>query len=311
MSLKSEIQFRRRGSAGFPACGFWRLSSRRFPNGNTGLESPVNPQTGMSALHHLSSAVPLSTSDFAVSLRAGVVLALLALLMCVLIPDRAVADDAFHRGLGLSRAGQFPEAAAAFKQAAAVQPAAGTLVNLGLAEWQRGRAGAAILAWEQALWIDPFDARAEANLKFARQLAQLDEPQLKWFEAVSTWLPPDAWVWLAGAALWLSVGLLVLPGIFRRRTTGWQQWLAALSFGIFLFSLTGNFGVMSRTQTGFVLKKGAPLRLTPTQDGEVISTLAPGEPVRELRARGNYIFIRTLGASGWLEQSDFGPLCPR
>jgi len=47
------------GSAGFPACGFWRLSSRQFPNGNTGLESPVNPQTGMSALHQFASVVPL------------------------------------------------------------------------------------------------------------------------------------------------------------------------------------------------------------------------------------------------------------
>jgi len=236
---------------------------------------------------------------------------MLALLMCALDPSRAAAGDAFARGLTLSGAGQFPEAAAAFEQAAAAQPAAGTLVNLGLAEWQRGRAGAAILAWEQALWIDPFDARAAANLKFARQVAQLDAPQLKWFEAVSARLPPNTWVWLAGTALWLSLGLLVLPGIFRRRKTGWQQWLAALSFGIFLLSLTGNFGVMSRTQTGFVLKKNAPLRLTPTQNGEVISTLAPGEPARELRVRGHYVFIRTLGASGWLEQSDFGPLCPR
>lgn len=239
------------------------------------------------------------------------VLALLALLVCAQPPGRAAAGDAFTRGLELSRAGQFPEAAAAFEQAAAAQPAAGTLVNLGLAEWQRGRAGAAILAWEQALWIDPFDARAEANLKFARQVAQLDAPQLKWHEAVSTWLPPNAWVWLAGATLWLSVGLLVLPGIFRRPTAGWQQWLAALSFGIFLLSLTGNSGVVSRTQTGFVLKQNAPLRLTPTQDGEVISTLAPGEPARVVRTRGHYVFIRSLGASGWLEQDDFGPLCPR
>jgi len=249
--------------------------------------------------------------DFGANLRARIVLALLALLVGVLNPGRVAADDFFKRGLELSRAGQFPEAAAAFEQAAGAQPAAGTLVNLGLAEWQRGHAGAAILAWEQALWIDPFDARAEANLKFARQVAQLDAPQLKWFEAVSAWLPPNAWVWLAGATLWLSVGLLVLPGICRRRKAGWQQWLAALAFGIFLFSLTGNFGVVSRTQTGFVLKKNTPLRLTPTQDGEVISTLAPGEPARVVRSRGKYIFIRTLGSMGWLEQSDFGPLCPR
>ena len=156
-------------------------------------------------------------------LRLGIIL---AGLICGLHPACAATEDAFARGLEFSRAGQFPEAAAAFTKSATAQPAAGTLVNLGLAEWQRGHAGAAILAWEQARWIDPFETRAEANLKFARQVAQVDTPQLKWFETVSAWLPPNAWVWLAGATLWLTVGLMVLPGILRRRKTGWQPWLA-------------------------------------------------------------------------------------
>ena len=49
---KTEVGLHCARSAGFPACGFWRLSSRQFRN--TGLESPVNPQTGMSALQQLA-----------------------------------------------------------------------------------------------------------------------------------------------------------------------------------------------------------------------------------------------------------------
>lgn len=226
-------------------------------------------------------------------------------------PAKATANDLFTRGVELSRNGQFPEAASAFQQSAKAQPASGTFVNLGLAEWQRGRAGAAILAWEQARWIDPYDARATANLKFAREVAQVDAPQLKWHEAVSTWLPPNAWVWLAGGTLWLTVGLLVLPGVFRLRKSGWQQWLAALAFGIFLFSLAGSFGVLSRTQIGFVLKKNTPLLLTPTHEAEVVTTLAAGEPARKVRTRGNYVFVRSLGGAGWMEQGEFGQLCPQ
>jgi tetratricopeptide (TPR) repeat protein len=224
---------------------------------------------------------------------------------------RAATNDFFAQGMKLSRAGQFAGAAAAFGKSAQARPAAGTLVNLGIAEWRRGHAGAAILAWERARWIDPSDARAGANLKFARQVAQVDEPQLKWFETASTWLPPDAWVWLAGASLWLALGLLVLPGIFRRRKAGWHQALAALAFGIFMFSLTANFGVVSRTQIGFVVAKNAPLLLTPTRDGETISTLAAGEPARELRTHGNYFLIRAAGASGWIERSEFRLVCPQ
>jgi tetratricopeptide (TPR) repeat protein len=224
---------------------------------------------------------------------------------------RAATNDFFARGVDLSRAGHFPEAANAFGKAAQARPASGTLVDLGLAEWQRGHAGPAILAWEQALWIDPFNTNAEANLEFARQAAQVDAPQLKWFETVSTWLPPNDWALLTAGTLWAAVALVLLPGIFWRRKAAWQQWLAALAFGVFLFSLAANFGVVSRTHIGFVVKKNARLQLTPTHEGEVISTLAAGEPDRKLRTRGNYIFIRTLGTSGWVEQDDFGLISPR
>lgn len=238
-------------------------------------------------------------------------LAILAVLS--VLPNRggATTNDDFARGLEWSRAGRFPEAAAAFGNAAKAQPAVGTFLNLGLAEWQRGHAGLAILAWEKAIWIDPFDPRARDNLAFARQAAQVEAPQLKWFEKVSTWLPPNAWAWLAGAALWLAVGLVVLPGILGFRKTGWPQWPAALAVGVFLLCLTADIGVVSRTRIGFVTRKNTPLQLTPTHNAEVVSTLAAGEPARVLRTRGNYVFIRTATGAGWVEQDGVGLVCPQ
>lgn len=233
-----------------------------------------------------------------------------AVLFCAVNFCSAATNDFFAQGLAASRAGLIPEAAAAFEKSAEQQPAAGTLDNLGVAEWQRGHAGAAILAWEQARWIDPSDPRANRNLVFARTVAQVDEPQLKWFETASTWLPPDAWAWMAGASLWLAAGALVLPGVFRRRKSGWHDTLAALGLGLFLFSLTANFGVVSRMQTGFAVKRNAPLLLTPTREGEVISTLTAGEPARKLRTRGDYFLIRTEFGTGWIERSQFGLVCP-
>ena len=243
------------------------------------------------------------------NLRLAIILA--ALLGASKACPAAPTNDFFACGLELSHAGQFPEAAAAFEESGKQRPAVGTLVNLGLAEWQRGHAGAAVLAWEQALWIDPFDARAADNLNFARQVAEVAAPPLKWYEAISVWLPANAWLWLAAGSFWLAVALLLLPRVFRRRRTGWQQWLAALSFSVFLFSLTANVGVVSRTQIGFVLKKNAPLLLTPTRDAEVIIPLAAGEPARAQRIRGDYVFVRTQGAAGWLDRRDFGLISSR
>ena len=235
--------------------------------------------------------------------------ALAVVLASVVLNSRATTNDSFAQGNELSRAGKFPEAAAAFENSERQLPASGALVNLGLAEWQCGHAGAAILAWEQARWIDPFDKLAAQNLNFARTVAQVDAPQLKWFEAGSTWLPPNVWVWLAGISLWLAVGALTLPQFFRWRKAGWQQTLAALAFGFFLFSLAANVGVVSRTQIGIVLKKNAALRLTPTHESEIIATLSAGTPARQLRHRGNYLFIRTVSESGWIEQSEFRRVC--
>jgi hypothetical protein len=220
------------------------------------------------------------------------------------------ADDFFSRGIEAGRAGDFSAAAAAFQTGAKQQPSSGALVNLGLAEWQRGHAGAAILAWEQAQWIDPFDVRAKQNLRFARTLTQVDAPELKWFEFASLWLPPNAWVWVAGASLWLAVGAVTLPAILRRRKSGWQQTVAALGLCLFLAGMAANLGVVSRTQIGFVLKRNAPLRLTPTREAEVVSTLNAGEPARRLRSRGDYYFIRTAYGAGWIQRGEFGLVNP-
>ncbi len=218
----------------------------------------------------------------------------------------AATNDFFANGLAVARAGNYSEAVTAFELEVQRQPSSGALVNLGIAQWQQGRAGAAMRAWERAAWLDPFDARAQQNLKFARAVAQVDAPELRWHEKVSTWLPGNWWLWLAGAGLWLAAGALVLPRVFRRKKSGGQQMLVAFGVIIFIFALVANVGVVSRTDIGFVLKKNAPLRLTPTGGSELISTLPAGEPVRRVKVRGNYFFIRTPMTAGWVERGQVG-----
>jgi len=232
-------------------------------------------------------------------------------LSCV-APGRAASErDAFAEGMAAYAAEDYAGAARAFRAAGDPQPAAGTLLNLGLAEWQQGRVGEAILAWEQARWLDPFDPRTRANLKFVRVRAQLESPALTWYEAASTWLPANAWAWIVGGSLWFAVGVLMLPGILRRNKAPWHQALAALGLAVLLFSLPAHVGVLTRTRLGFVLAKDVPLRLTPTAEAEAVTRLAAGEPARELRTRGDYVFIRTNHAVGWVRRTEFALVCTR
>ena len=232
--------------------------------------------------------------------------AALAVAFAFLTAQISVLANDFAAGVTAIQSGKFPEARTVFENEINQRPSSGALVNLGIIEWQSGRAGAAILAWERAAWIDPLDASARQNLKFAREVAQVETPELRWFETASTWLPPNAWVWLAGAGLWLAVGALVLPRVLRWKKSGWQQTLAAFGLCAFLFSLTANVGVVSRTDIGFVVRKNVSLRLTPTAGSELLSALSPGEPVRRLKSRGNYFFIRTPLATGWVERGQVG-----
>ena len=262
----------------------------------------------------LASGFSLRSSAFSASLRffglepphVGCYIIWLAVLVWFAPSSRAATNVFFTDGLAAARAGNFSDAAAAFESELKFQPSSGGLVNLGVVEWQRGRAGAALLAWERAAWINPLDEAAKQNLKFARAVAQVDAPELRWHESLSTWLPGNWWLWVAGAGLWLVAGALVLPRVLRWKKTGGQQMLVAFGVVVFIFALVANVGVVSRTNIGLVLKKNTMLRLTPTSGSELIWTLPAGEPVRRVKSRGNYFFIRTPMAAGWVEQGQVG-----
>jgi len=222
---------------------------------------------------------------------------------------RASAEASFDQGIEAYQTGRFVEATKAFRESISQEPAAGTLVNLGLTEWRRGRSGRAIVAWEQALWVDAFDERARNNLRFARETSGLDAPRLAWYETASTWLPTNSWAWIAGAGLWLALGMVTLPVVLRSRKAGWHQALAALGLGAFLLSLPAHIGVVTRSQIGFVLDRKTPLRLTPTEEADSLATLTAGDPARKVRTQGDYVFVQTHGGAGWIEREKFGLIC--
>ncbi len=243
--------------------------------------------------------------------RLGIILSASCAFLCAVQTSVATSDGAFIAGKNAYREGDFLRAAQVFRHSATLRPAVGTLQNLGNAEWQRGRAGYAVLAWEQALWVNPFDRNARNNLRFARETAQLEAPELTWYEVGSAWLPAHGWAWIAASSLWLVVGTLTFPAVLRWRKSPWQQAVAALGLVVFLLSIPAHAGVLTRSRAGFVLEKDTPLRLTPTAEGEAVARLAAGEPGRQVRGRGNYLFIRTSRGAGWIERDQFGLVCSK
>jgi tetratricopeptide (TPR) repeat protein len=221
----------------------------------------------------------------------------------------APVDALFRFGTNSFNAGEYVQAAGAFAQAASLHASGGTLQNLGLSEWQSGRPGPAILAWEQALWIDPLNQVARNNLRFARRAAQLETPDLTWAEVVSSWLPANWWAWVASVSLWAAVGVSTVPGLMRWPKASWHQAVSAVGLAVFLLSIPAHIGVNSRAKLGFVLFKDTPLRLTPTEEAQTVTHLAAGEPGRVERVRGRYLLIRASHTEGWVLNDQFRLIC--
>lgn len=236
---------------------------------------------------------------------------LIALVALSFARAQSFGGDAFGEGVHDYRRGDPAGAAEGWSQLVQVEPAAGTFVNLGLAEWQLGRRGPAVLAWERALWVDPFNVEARENLRFARKVAQLEAPTLAWFEAASLWLPVNAWALVAGISLWAAVAMVTLPRILRWRRASWQQALAAAGFAIFLLCLPSLYGIHARSHLGIVLEKDTELRLTPTQAAQTVMLLPAGQPARWERARGEYLLVRIGYGRGWIESRKLGLVCPK
>jgi tetratricopeptide (TPR) repeat protein len=228
------------------------------------------------------------------------------------IAQKIFADEThFREGVAAYEAGQYNFAAQSFDVSLAEKTTAQTLLNLGLADWRREQNGEAMVAWQRAAWLDPFDQNVRKNLLFARETASVNALDLAWYEQASAWLPANWWTVIMSCSLWSMVALTTLPAFFRSRKANWQQNFMAVALGIFLLSLAPSVGIFTRAQIGMVIAKTAPLRLTPTQTAETIAILPAGEPVRKLRRRGDYFFVRTQNGDGWVERRQIEFLVPQ
>ena len=219
-------------------------------------------------------------------------------------------EDLFKQGCNAYLVGNYQAASDCFYKVLAQYPSTGAYHNLGNAEWKLGKTGLAILAWERAQWLDPFQKNTRANLRFARKSAQLDNPDLTWFEICSTWLPVHFWPWLASISFWLAIFLLFLPGALRWKRVDWHQGVAAAGITLFLLTTPALLGVFSRTKIGIILTAQTALRLTPTKEAQVLTRLQGGEMVRVEKKRGEYLYVRANNDNaGWISQDQFQYIC--
>ncbi len=236
--------------------------------------------------------------------RSRNILPLLLLLVALLggVTHAATPDQRFDQALKAYAKGDFQTAATTWQ--ALVDEGHGSpelVYNLGNAYYRLGDAGRAVLGWERALWMDPRQRDARANLELIRpRLAdQLEAPMRlplwNWVDGVLAALPTAllAWTCLVASLASGAVGAWRMLRADRRlpavgRLLLLMFLLPALSAVALLLLQDWRFGSQPRA---VVLDAKIEVRAAPS----------PGAVAQFDLHAGTVVDILRTGDGGWLE----------
>jgi tetratricopeptide (TPR) repeat protein len=186
---------------------------------------------------------------------------------------------------------------------------AGLLSALGNAEWRLGRKGRAMVCWERALLLDPFDPVALAGIRHARNAGGAERPAMTWSEDYASCLTADAWLLLATAAFWTALLCVLVPRLRRRSASEWNHRTRVISLTLLALCVPGLWGSRSLSARAVVRKADVSLRLTPTQFGEPLNGLAEGDVLRTDRPLNGHVRVITAdGKTGWVRAGEIEPV---
>jgi tetratricopeptide (TPR) repeat protein len=187
------------------------------------------------------------------------------------------------------------------------QESAASLYNRGNAYARQGKAGLAILYYERARILTPWDSDLRANLERVRSAAGLATAPEPWLQAHARMPDSDVGFWLGVAGLGLAGGGLLWLRFDRpRRRRGW----ALVGVGVALFGVA----VLDACATWPVMHEAVVLhptsgRVSPASAGESLFSLPEGQLVHMNDAYGGFILVKAPdGTAGWVARADLEPL---
>jgi len=227
-----------------------------------------------------------------------------ALLMCGI--SAAVAALDFGVANNLYEKGDFKGARAGYE--ALVQSggrSAHLFYNLGNAAYREGDKGAAMLAYERALALEPGHPDAKANLRFLQGETGAKLPVLPWFGRALSWPAGNEAAWIAAGAFWgLCFSLVPL---------WWKGRIAAIPAVFCCLALAWSGAILgwqySRGEQWIVTAEAAKARTTPVDSAPVAAALPMGSQVQLLLDRGPWLYVQMPDdARGWINRDALNPV---
>ena len=180
--------------------------------------------------------------------------------------------------------------------------------NLANAYQQTGDTGRAILHYEKSLALDPVNPDTAANLRFARDAAEVPIPSFGLATRLGKKLPINHWSWLVAGGFWISLTFLILPRYYGgSRALTHVILLAALA--LTTTSGVALFGYHQISHDAVILQADTPLWLAPSPQSKEYGYLQAGELVKIEKRHQSYLFIDNYNdKSGWILAKELGKI---
>ncbi len=191
--------------------------------------------------------------------------------------------------------------------------------NLGNALFKAGRLGEAILEYEKAARLAPWDRDLAENLEYVRTLT-VDEPSETGARTTAFFVERSlGFLTVDQSAVLFTVSYLIMGGLVglrilsaSPRSRRVNAWLMA-AVGSSLVAGAAFFGAqLYRTHTvreGIVLEARVDVRSGPGEDNTTLFTVHEGLKVRVRDRRGTWVLVSLAnGLNGWMPGSSLGEI---
>lgn len=275
------------------------------------LAEKVEDPTLASALRYAGKNAYLPGVSAGITDRDAVVKALkklfVLLLFAALLPLGA--DDFSEAGKAYDK-GDFARAESLYSQFLQQWgSSANALYNLGCAAYMNGRPAAALRYFDEALRLAPRDSAILENLNAAHaRLGQNPEGRVNSPADLLIFcrdiLRPDGWL-LTACIAWCFF-FCILACRRKIAAPAWNS-MAAAAGVVMILALTAYFAQIRSVYApdrAFIMDGGTRMRSLPADIGTPEGGLAPGQEVKILEERGDYVLIRCGHLQGWIPAED-------
>lgn len=184
------------------------------------------------------------------------------------------------------------------------------LYNLANSYARAGKPGLAVLNYERAALLAPYDPDIAANLEYVRTSAHVPPEPLSRFARIAQTASPAlaAWLGVVGIAL---VGAALLA----KRAPPRLRWLRAcgilLGAALIALTLSNAMSLWPRMHEAVVLINQTPALVSPVPMADTAFVLPEAETVTMTAKHEDFILVRTRGGlSGWVARANLGAVVP-